>query len=87
MNNSTATGFLVMNSQLGFGMMFFAQCALHKRSQGGQGARAPSIEMLPMIKMSQKKLLFLQFHFFFSIFTYNSKLTIILIQGARDPSI
>ena len=38
--------------------------ALHKRSQGegGQGARPP-IEMLPMIKMSQKRLLFLQFEF------------------------
>ena len=39
--------------------------ALHKRSQeggGGQGARLP-IEMLPMIKMSQKRLLFLQFEF------------------------
>ena len=30
------------------------------------------IEMLPMIKMSQKRLLFLQFQFFFSIFAYNS---------------
>ena len=31
-------------------------------ARGGQGAR-PSIEMLPMIKMSQKRLLFLQFEF------------------------
>ena len=31
---------------------------------GAQGARAPPIEMLPMIKMSQKRLLFLQFQFF-----------------------
>ena len=39
--------------------------ALHKRSRGGgggQGARPP-IEMLSMIKMSQKRLLFLQFEF------------------------
>ena len=38
--------------------------ALHKRGQGGggQGARPP-IEMLPMIKMSQKRLLFFQFEF------------------------
>ena len=28
---------------------------------GAQGARAPPIEMLPMIKMSQKRLLFLLF--------------------------
>ena len=32
----------------------------------------PPIKMLPMIKMSQKIILFLQFQFFFSIFVYNS---------------
>ena len=35
----------------------------HKRSQGGgrgQGARIPPIEMLTMIKMSRKRLMFLQ---------------------------
>ena len=39
---------------------------------GGQGARPPSIEMLPMIKMSQKRLLFFSVSVSFSIFAYNS---------------
>ena len=30
---------------------------------GGQGGRPPPIEMLSMIKLTQKKLLFLQFQF------------------------
>ena len=37
--------------------------ALHKRSQGWQGARPP-IEMLPMIKISQKRLCFFSLSFF-----------------------
>ena len=36
------------------------------------GIRPPLIEMPLMIKMSQKRLLFLQFQFFFSIFANNS---------------
>ena len=44
---------------------------------GGAGGPAPSIEMLPMIKMSQKRLLFLQLQFFLAssrttVLAYNS---------------
>ena len=45
-------------------------CAAHRRSQG---SRPPSpIEMSPMTKMRQKRLLFLQFQFFLALFAYNS---------------
>ena len=44
----------------------------HRRSQGvAQGARAPSIEMLPMTKIYQKNLVS-SFSVSFSIFAYNS---------------
>ena len=36
------------------------------------GARPPAIEMLPMIKMSQKKTIVSSLLVFFSIFAYNS---------------
>ena len=45
----------------------------HRRSQrGAQGARAPPIEMLPMIKTSQKKTIVSSVSVSFSIFAYNS---------------
>ena len=37
--------------------------AIGVASGGAQGTRPPLIEMPPMIKMSQKRLLFLQFQF------------------------
>ena len=56
----------------------------HRRNQGG--GRPPPIEMLPMIKMSQKRLLFLQFHFLLG----SSRTTAInnnIDPGVRAPAI
>ena len=60
-----------------------------------QGARAPlhwhslwarpPIEMLPMIKMSQKRLLFFQFQFLLASSRTTVILTMRLIQGVRPP--
>ena len=47
--------------------------------RGAQGARAPPIEMLPIIKMSQKRLLFFQFQFLLA------SLRTIVINNNIDP--
>ena len=44
----------------------------HRRTQGGQGARSPPTEILPMTKMCQKAYCFFSFCFLLAFFADNS---------------